>query len=126
MNNELNDILDKKVQMNNPFKVPEGYFDTLSSRIMDNIPEEAEIVVMKPRKARTFGLGQLRWAAAIACILIAGVSVTLYSLRTNTNADEFGTDVASKYLTSSDDALMQAADYTMMDNQDFYQLIAED
>ena len=41
MNNDFNDIFDKEQLKQNPFKVPEGYFDTLNTRIMDNVARQA-------------------------------------------------------------------------------------
>lgn len=124
MNNDLNDILDPKVVASNPFKVPKDYFSTLNSRIMDAIPEEqgnTQLVV-----AKTIRFKQLRWAAVITCLLVAGISIALQELRVS-GVDETNAEIASQYLSASDDdAITQAADYTMMDNQDVYQLLAED
>ena len=73
--------LDKKP----PFKVPEGYFESLTSRVMAQIPEvsadasEAEKPVMKP-KTKVVGLMPhktkrpwVKWAvAAAACLCGVG------------------------------------------------------
>lgn len=126
MNKDLNDILGKETLKSNPFRVPEGYFDSLNDRIMSAIPQDQPMMKAEPTKAKVVGLRQLRWAAAVACVMIAGVTFTLYGLKSSSKVDELNADIASKYLTPSDDAFTQAADYVMMDNQDVYQLLAED
>ena len=34
------DLLLHKVEKNNPFTVPEGYFESLTNRVMDSLPEK--------------------------------------------------------------------------------------
>ena len=41
MNNDFNDIFDKEQLKQNPFKVPAGYFDSLNTRIMENVARQA-------------------------------------------------------------------------------------
>ena len=125
MNNELNDILNGRPANKSPFKVPENYFDTLNERIMAAIPDERNEVAEKSNNIMFFSIKQLRWAAAIACMIIAGVTATLYSLNDNNNK-ELNAEFQGQYVSPSDDALMEAADYAMMDNQDMYQLLAEE
>lgn len=75
MNNRFN--IDFDAPARKPYRVPEGYFDTLNERIMQNVPEE--------RKPRRFFLYPMRWAAAAACV--AAVCVVCPYL-TSSNGDE--------------------------------------
>lgn len=129
MNNDFKDIFDNKELQNNPFKVPENYFDTLTERIMNRIPEENSIAnAEKQKKGRILSLRSLRWAAAIACFFVVGATSVFYvsnngssSLATN-NADTMSLPI----LSADNDIVTEAADYTMLDNEDMYQLLAEE
>ena len=47
--NEQNDILERVRQAGNPFKTPEGYFETMEDRLMARITEEsAKVDVKRP------------------------------------------------------------------------------
>ena len=125
MNNDLNDILDRKQLEQNPFKVPEGYFDTLNTRIMDKVAKQASAQKdEKPVKAKKVHMHVLRWAAACACVLIVGASAVIYTFK-DTDTPEVP-ETAQQSITTSEDAFNQAADYTMLDNHDMYMMLAEE
>ena len=126
MNNDFNDIFDKEQLRQNPFKVPEGYFDTLNTRIMENVARQAstEEKSGKPAQAKNVRMHVLRWAAACACILVIGVSAVLFTFK-DTDTSEVPATAQQSFFTS-DDAFNQAADYTMLDNHDMYQMLAEE
>ena len=125
MNNDFNDIFDKEQLKQNPFRVPEGYFDTLNKRIMDNVARQASTEKSeKPVQAKNVRMHVLRWAAACACVLVIGVSAVLFTFK---DADTSEVPVtAQQTFFTSDDAFNQAADYTMLDNHDMYQMLAEE
>lgn len=128
MNNDLKDILDNKELKDLPFRVPENYFDTLTERIMANIPEEPKTVSQKEGLARIFSLRPLRWAASIACIVAISATSVLYITRSDNKpvAVSFNDTVKSPVLTINEDAVSEAVDYTMLDNQDIYMMLTED
>ena len=107
-------------------KVPEGYFDTLNTRIMENVARQAstEEKSEKPAQAKNVRMHVLRWAAACACILVIGVSAVLFTFK-DTDTSEVPATAQQSFFTS-DDAFNQAADYTMLDNHDMYQMLAEE
>lgn len=120
MNNDFNDIFDKKQLEQNPFRVPEGYFDSLNKRIMDNVAKQSE----KPAKVTKVHMHVLRWAAACACVLIVGASALIFTFK-DTDTPKVP-ETAQQTITTSEDAFNQAADYTMLDNHDMYQMLAEE
>ena len=125
MNNDLNNILDKKQLEQSPFRVPEGYFDTLNTRIMDKVAKQASAQKdEKPVKAKKVHMHVLRWAAACACVLIVGASAVIYTFK-DTDTPEVP-ETAQQSITTSEDAFNQAADYTMLDNHDMYMMLAEE
>ena len=125
MNNDFNDIFDKKQLEQNPFRVPEGYFDSLNKRIMDNVAKQASAEKSgKPAKAKNVHMHILRWAAACACVLIVGASALIFTFK-DTDTPKVP-ETAQQTITTSEDAFNQAADYTMLDNHDMYQMLAEE
>jgi hypothetical protein len=125
MNNDLNDILDRKQLEPTPFRVPEGYFNTLNTRIMENVAKQASTSKEeKPAKANKVHMHVLRWAAACACVLVIGASAVIYTFKDTENPDVPST--AQQRFSTSEDAFNQAADYTMLDNHDMYMMLAEE
>lgn len=125
MNNDLNDIFDKKQLEGNPFKVPNGYFETLNSRIMENVAQYEKLHGKKETiKAKHISMRPFRWAAACACVLVVATSAFIFSNKYNESQDVVAT--TQQYAAVSDDAFNQAADYTMLDNHDMYQMLAEE
>ena len=70
----------EKVGKENPFRVPEGYFDTLSSQIMAKVEAEGvaprDIKTAKEKRAKTLWLRPVLYAAASVCALF--ISVVAY------------------------------------------------
>lgn len=60
MNSKIN--IDFNAPAKNPYSVPADYFDTLTERIMQNVPEG--------KKPRRFFLHPMHWAAAAACVAL--------------------------------------------------------
>ena len=70
-------FLIERVGKQNPFKVPEGYFDTLTSQVMAKVDAEkgAQIVeIRKVKKAKSVWLRPLLYAAACGCVLFVSVA----------------------------------------------------
>lgn len=109
----------------NKFRVPEGYFDSFTTRLMDSLPEReaCEIPVRRPLLAR---LRPLLYAAACLCIAI--FSVAVYFARVEPADDGHG-DMAAVYPQGTtygdgyEDAVM---DYAMIDNTDIYAYLSSE
>lgn len=95
------------------FRVPEGYFDQLTARVMSQLPAE---------KQKTKTVSMRRWWYAAACIALVAVMGTTYY---------FHQDVAEQPLSASvengvDNAYIDdAADYAMIDNAEIYACLAD-
>lgn len=103
-----------------PFRVPEGYFDNLAANIMANLPEHtAKKVALKPAWQR-YLRPILAAAASVVVILFTSYiffnrqETTTSTLSVNTSYDK----------NNSYTAIDQAADYAMMDNEDMYAYVA--
>lgn len=107
----------------NPFTVPEGYFDDLPARVMATLPQvpqpdeegETTIVVDMPRRHRAGW-----WAAgAVAACLACAVMLTHH----NTPQDaRHATQLSNAATTGTYDEESYAAllEYAMVDNQAIY------
>jgi hypothetical protein len=113
-------FLEQQLGRKQPFKVPNGYFEDFAAQMMDKLPErEARIIEMKPRGWRKYR--PFAYAAACVCAAIFCVGTYLHS----SNGDEMGQTVASVQPKSTYSAIDEVADYTMMDNVDFYAYMSD-
>lgn len=121
----------KKAGFRNPFRVPQGYFDSFASQIIDKLPERGTTECVSedvtPSHHRHFWLLRPIVYAA-ACICIAVFSLAAYFLANQSSGDaEDGTFVASQYQntpagTYEDDII----DCAMMDNTDIYAYLSSE
>ena len=118
--------LTEKVGKQNHFKVPEGYFDTLTSQIMAKVDAEgaAQEKPVKVRKAKAVWLRPLLYAAACGCALF--VSVASYMSYEDKSVATPAEKIAAVQQTFDDYAFDEAADYAMIDNQDIYACLSSD
>lgn len=106
-----------KAGKENPFRVPEGYFDSLASQVMSRVDAEGnkpQDMPMIEKMAKTVWLRPVLYAAASVCALF--ISVTVYQHFTAQTVENTTEQVA----VYSEDSFDEAADYVMIDNQDIY------
>ena len=112
----------EKVGRENPFRVPEGYFDTLTSQIMAQVDAEGvearDIKTGKEKRAKTVWLRPVLYAAASVCALF--ISVVAYQNYSEQGVAAPAQNVVANNQTMTDDYFDEAADYVMLDNQDIY------
>lgn len=112
----------------NHFAVPEGYFDSFADNLMDQLPES---------EARMFEMRAQSWwnrlpmrkiaAAASVAIILGGGSMLYVNHHSQRHVPMASSQVDQSNGTGYEyGTFEQMADYTMMDNQDFYaSLVAE-
>jgi hypothetical protein len=100
----------QKMGRKNPFKVPEGYFDSFADQLMQQLPEEAP-----RRRALLVRIRPLLYAAA-ACVLLAVICVSIY----NTSFGEQPVVAQVAENESNETYIDEAADYAMVDNYEIY------
>jgi hypothetical protein len=98
------------IKNENPFKVPDGYFDSLSSQIISQLPEKSVA------KAKTRSILPMFYAAA-ACLLIAVLSFEILWER---SSDTSSSSVVAEQVVSDDVYYENVADYVMVDNYEIY------
>lgn len=101
----------------NPFKVPEGYFEQLTTKVISNLPEQ-------PIQQKTTLIKRLRpWISIAACICIAIFSITLYF---NHKEEQMDTLALQQNDEANDTYIDEITDYAMLDNEDiYYNLLAD-
>lgn len=114
-------LLKQKFGSQRPFKVPEGYFDSLEKSLMQNLVEPA--VPNKSSAIKAF-MRPLKWAACIAAVLL--VSEAIYFNRSGKESYQNRADNISENMSSAvsaDYILDEISDYAMLDNDDIYSYV---
>lgn len=106
---EADEKIIKAIGKGNPFRVPDNYFDNLSSQIMSKLPDESTQKSVKRTKYRPL----IYAACTIATLFIISVFVKHNKSNESTTASGIISQTTTNY---SDDM----ADYLMMDNMDIY------
>ena len=110
MTNEEN-YLNQRIGRNNPFRVPEGYFEHFSSQMIEQLPE---------RKVRSKQVFLRPWLYAAACCAAILLTVFTYNQQQSTFDDSQQTVV-----TADNSFIEEAADYAMIDNMEIYACLSD-
>lgn len=118
----------EKAGQENPFRVPEGYFDQLASQVMAKLPEcapQAGQVQLPERRQKSRQVALRTWFYAAACVVAIVVMTLSFHFKQDVAAvaDE---QVAAQTETNIDNTYMDdAADYAMLDNAEIYACLAD-
>lgn len=121
-------ILKERFGKENPFKVPDGYFDHLTEKIMENLPEqEVRVIDIRSRQTLWQKMPLRKIAAAVAVVaLLGGGSFWVLQHEGNSKVVAHAKQHEQKAVSSEDAAFNEMADYAMIDNETIYaSLIAE-
>jgi hypothetical protein len=131
------EYLVKKMGRGKPFSVPDGYFDQLAERIMQQLPQEEKQLSQEANKLQAIKkpatIKRLRpWLYAAACVGVVALSATiLFKSAPSPTASEQRTLVSQAettqetYYDYSDSYIEDAANYAMIDNDDIYAYLAD-
>ena len=110
----------------NPFRVPEGYFDNFAERFMAQLPEQPVAgPVLKPSTPTLYRrLRPLLYAAAF--LLVAVLSVTVYLNRSASDEQEQLAVATTETQLPADNYFEEATEYAMLDNYDIYMCLASE
>lgn len=119
-------IIQENLGKQNPYRVPEGYFDSFYEKLMAELPEHTkpEIVAMPQRSRLRF----LRPALlAAACLCVAIFSITLFFSHQQETPEQTPVAAATSTTNTVDEEeyMDEAADYVMLDNADIYACLSE-
>ena len=117
-------ILKERFGKENPFKVPDGYFDHLTERIMENLPEqEVRVIDIRSRQTLWQKMPLRKIAAAVAVVaLLGGGSFWALQHEGNSKVVAHAKQHEQKAVSSEDAAFNEMADYAMIDNETIYAL----
>ncbi len=104
-------------RMDNPFKVPEGYFDSFNKRLKKRLPHQQKR-----------GLDRYLWRIAAMVTIVLGVGFTLQFILTTNKTDaptpqhsliaQATTENNANYELYPDEYADEAIDYAMLDNEE--------
>lgn len=116
--------LEDKYGKKQPFKVPNGYFNSFAENLMDKLPEQQP--VMTPHISMWRKWRKLRLTVAVAASVCAVMfSVMTFMHNTKPTHSPLASNHTTKTVTNdSYNTLDVAADYTMLDNDDIYVLVS--
>ncbi len=104
----------------NPFTVPDGYFEEISSKIISELPARQE-----PAQVRSMVFRRYAVAASIAAVIIGGAAWFVQPRQNVAVRHAAQTAVAANNSTSNEVFIDQMADYALLDNQDIYSYLAD-
>ncbi len=114
----------------NPFKVPEGYFQNFTRNLMDKIPTEQPVKVVSIRKRPVHRLRTI-WYAVASFTAVAILGSALY-LSLTPSADTFSMNGAIMEETSNfaslfydEEQIEEALDYALVNNEDIIYYLSE-
>jgi hypothetical protein len=118
----MNDEQIERLKKEQVFKVPEGYFETFTEKMMSQIPQEENVIRVKRNNPR-----RPLWAAASVAVLIAGASALFFfsNDKKEETARVASVGGSSTESMSSEELQVIAADYMMADNDELYAYMAE-
>ncbi len=105
----------ERLGQDNPFRVPDGYFNSLTDRVMNQLPE-------RQQKSRSVHLrAWLYTAACVAVLAVMGVSFLFHHIESEQQKLTVTTETTNTDNTYIDDVV----DYAMIDNAEIYACLAD-
>ncbi|WP_028896056.1 hypothetical protein [Prevotella sp. HUN102] len=114
-----------------PFTVPEDYFENLSDRIIAQFPaEDSSVNVSNAKKVSIFSKLKpvLMAASVVGLVFVAYLSYNSFLAKENNEEKQVATKFVEKSTqrdTVSTDAVDEAVDYMMIDEDDMYAYMSE-
>lgn len=125
-----NSNINLKFDKENPFKVPEGYFESLSGRIMGNVSRSGKVPQSK-RIVRMQVVKRVALYVMSACVvgLVAVFVMPHHDVAANTEVASSATstsrtDADNDALVYDEDFQLDVLDYAMLDYDDVYTYLA--
>lgn len=119
---EENKIL-QDMNKTNPFKVPEGYFDNLTRRVMDSLPEQENISRIPKKKAIVTTMTKWFSAAAAVVVLLLCIKIFVPDTTENTVPNAAATakeEAPEQDFVSEEEYEIEVMRYAMIDREDIY------
>ena len=122
MNYDINSF---KGDSPNPFRVPEGYFDTIADKVMERIPDNQVILIPEETNRHKEGLKRWRIYVAAASIVAAIFGAGLFIFNHDVEPEKtLATGKNVVHTSNADNNVEAMADYIMADDYELYAYMA--
>lgn len=115
--------LKSRIGEHTPFKVPDGYFDSLAVEVMQRLPQTVPSQQPVTQPVVTTVAKMRPWLYAAACLLVAVLTATAFFMRPGPTEQ---VAVVATVPASSESYIDEAADYVMADNIDIYACLSSE
>jgi hypothetical protein len=117
------DILLKKLGKENSFKVPDGYFENLTSEVMNKLPEKEKVVFKEESVSTWTRLKPLLYMAAMFVGAALIIRVASSDRKSVADIDVAVTEIETEVI--SDEMIDMALDRAMLDDYSLYVYLSD-
>ena len=117
------DTLLKKLGKENSFKVPEGYFENLTSEVMNKLPEKEKVVFKEEPVSIWTRLKPLLYMAAMFVGAALIIRVASSDRKSVADIDVAATEIETEVI--SDEMIDMALDRAMLDDYSLYVYLSD-
>ena len=117
------DILLKKLGKENSFKVPDGYFENLTSEMMNKLPEKEKVVFKEEPVSTWTRLKPLLYMAAMFVGAALIIRVASSDRKSVADIDVAVTEIETEVI--SDEMIDMALDRAMLDDYSLYVYLSD-
>lgn len=117
------DILLKKLGKENSFKVPEGYFENLTSEVMNKLPEKEKVTLKEEPVSTWTRLKPLLYMAAMFVGAALIIRVASSDRKSVADIDVAATEIETEVI--SDEMIDMALDRAMLDDYSLYVYLSD-
>lgn len=118
--------MSKKLNIQEHFTVPEGYFEQFSEQFMNNLPEQPH-QKMNIRTSRIELYKRHSRYASIAAVFLGVIALgALEHFFVTTDKEDLKNEFATVEHETTDTNAKEIADYAMYDSQDIHSMLAQE
>ena len=117
------DILLKKLGKEDSFKVPDGYFENLTSEVMNKLPEKEKVVFKEEPVSTWTRLKTLLYMAAMFVGAALIIRVASSDRKSVADIDVAATEIETEVI--SDEMIDMALDRAMLDDYSLYVYLSD-
>lgn len=107
----------------NPFKVPDGYFEKFADQMMNQLPDKQTGTVKVHRNVWSSVRPALMVAASVLVLLLS--TFVYFDYRNHQNTDAISSSQKMPNESSSEVSVDQFTFLSMMDNEDIYEIVSD-
>jgi len=113
------DKIQKKIGTENPFRVPEGYFENLTSEVMNRLPEKEKLIAVQTEP--TMGQKVRAWLDMTAMVIGAALVFCVSSSEHTPSVERMAADDTETEM----EYINMAVENSMLDDYSLYVYLAD-